>query len=67
MAVIYHKKLAAEWTKNITIKESRPSTTARELGVALVEGCPTASTGVDALSFVVIVFTSPCRFCPFLT
>lgn len=44
---------------NITIKESRPSTITLELGVALVERCPTASTGVDAFPTMVLVFTSP--------
>ena len=52
---------------NITVKEGGPSTAAVELGIALVEGCPTTRAPVDALALVLLVLTCPCRLSPLLT
>jgi len=48
------------------VEEGRPATTARELGGALVERCPTPNARISPLILVVFVFSSTGGFCALL-
>jgi len=50
-----------------SVEESRPATTARELGSALVEGRPTPSARINPLFLVVFVLSGAGGFCALLT
>jgi len=48
------------------VEESRPTTAARELGSALVEGRPTPSARINPLFLVVFVLSGARAFCALL-